>query len=61
MAKTSGNEGRTHQAKDLDTVAELKKVLEKLSTQEEMIEKLSRQVEKLTMQHPPSRKAEGDA
>ncbi|KAL8705042.1 MAG: hypothetical protein Q9201_001812 [Fulgogasparrea decipioides] len=61
MAKMSGNEGRTHQAKELDTVEEVQKVLEKLSTQEEMIEKLSRQVEKLTTQQRLSPKAEVDA
>ncbi|KAL8871575.1 MAG: hypothetical protein Q9174_002622 [Haloplaca sp. 1 TL-2023] len=45
---TRGNESRTHhQARDPDTVAELKKVLDHLGRQEEMIDKLSRQVEKL--------------
>ncbi|KAI4250977.1 MAG: hypothetical protein LQ352_005147 [Teloschistes flavicans] len=63
-AKTPRSAGHTHQAKDLDTMAELKKVLEKLSTQEEMIEKLSRQVETLIMQQNEqtlSPKAEVDA
>ncbi|KAL8777346.1 MAG: hypothetical protein Q9194_002599 [Teloschistes cf. exilis] len=50
MANPPRSAGHTHQAKDLDTMAELRKVLEKLSTQEEMIEKLSRQVETLTTQ-----------
>ncbi|KAL8640838.1 MAG: hypothetical protein Q9228_002277, partial [Teloschistes exilis] len=40
MANPPRSAGHTHQAKDLDTMAELRKVLEKLSTQEEMIEKL---------------------
>ncbi|KAL8969428.1 MAG: hypothetical protein Q9183_002000, partial [Haloplaca sp. 2 TL-2023] len=51
MARTPGNENRVHQARDPDTVVELKKVLDKLGTQEEMrMEKVSRQVEKLTDQ-----------
>lgn len=47
MAKTPGSAGRTDNAKDADVMAELSRVLGKLSTQEEMIAKLSRQVEKL--------------
>lgn len=50
MANPPRSADQTHQANDLDTMAELRKVLEKLSTQEEMIEKLSRQVETLTTQ-----------
>lgn len=61
MAKTPGSEGRTNFPKDPDVVAELKRVLEKLNTQEEMIEKLSRQVEKLAWPHPPVPKAKADA
>ena len=61
LARTPGNESRAHQARDPDTVVELKKVLDKLGTQEEMIEKLSSQVEKLTRQDRLGAKAEGDA
>ncbi|KAL9599483.1 MAG: hypothetical protein Q9219_003822 [cf. Caloplaca sp. 3 TL-2023] len=59
LARTPGSEGRTNLAKDAaDTVAELKKVLEKLGTQEEMIVKLSKQVETLTGRYPPEAKAQ---
>ncbi|KAL8732507.1 MAG: hypothetical protein Q9166_002721 [cf. Caloplaca sp. 2 TL-2023] len=61
VAKLPGNGSHSQSLKDADTVAELKKVLDKLSTQEEMIEKLSSQVEKLTGQNPPSPKAKVDA
>lgn len=61
MAKTPGSEGRSKLAMDPDAVAELKRVMEKLNTQEEMIGKLSRQVEKLTRPQPPSPKTEGDS
>ncbi|KAL8938691.1 MAG: hypothetical protein Q9211_003093, partial [Gyalolechia sp. 1 TL-2023] len=60
MAKTPGSAGRSQFIKDPDVVAELNRVLEKLSTQEEMIAKLSRQVEKLTWPHPSIAKAEAD-
>ncbi|KAL8931022.1 MAG: hypothetical protein Q9208_000124 [Pyrenodesmia sp. 3 TL-2023] len=63
MVKTPGStsEGRSYFAKDPDAAAEIKGVLEKLTTQGEMIEKLSRQVEKLTRPHPPSPKAKADS
>ncbi|KAI4238224.1 MAG: hypothetical protein L6R40_005764 [Gallowayella cf. fulva] len=57
MAKSPGSGSRSQFAKDADMVAEVKKILDKLDTQEEMIAKLSRQVEKLTRTHPPSPKA----
>ncbi|KAL8949358.1 MAG: hypothetical protein Q9222_004523 [Ikaeria aurantiellina] len=60
-AKTPGSDGRAHATKDADTVAELKRVLGKLTTQEEMMEKLSRQVETLTQSNPPLPKAKVDA
>ncbi|KAL8675814.1 MAG: hypothetical protein Q9186_007585 [Xanthomendoza sp. 1 TL-2023] len=58
QAKPAGNGSRSQFANNnADTVAEFKKVLEKLDTQEEMIKKLSRQVEKLGGSHPSSPKA----
>ena len=61
LAKRPGSEGCTGSGRDLDVVAEVNRVMEKLGTQAEMIEKLSRQVEKLTGPHPPVPKAEADA
>ncbi|KAI4270871.1 MAG: hypothetical protein L6R38_006987 [Xanthoria sp. 2 TBL-2021] len=57
MAKTprSGSHGQF--AKDPDTLADMKTIMEKLNTQEEMIKKLSRQLDELTLPHPPSPKA----
>ena len=53
VGKAAGSECRVSGGKETDTVAELKKVLEKLGTQEEVIEKLSRQVEKLAERNLP--------
>ncbi|KAI4239217.1 MAG: hypothetical protein LQ349_000527 [Xanthoria aureola] len=44
-------------AKEGDNLADMKNVLDKLSTQEEMIKKLSRQLDELAVPHPPSPKA----
>lgn len=57
MAKAprSGSHGQF--AKDPDTLAGMKTIMDKLNTQEEMIKKLSRQLDELTVPHPPSPKA----
>ncbi|KAI4287863.1 MAG: hypothetical protein L6R35_002868 [Caloplaca aegaea] len=57
MAKTPGSERGVSFTKDPDVEVELRRVMEKLSTQEKMMEKLSRQIEKLT-ERTPVRKAD---
>ena len=53
-ARTPGSNGRSNNNKEADTVAELRKVMDKLDSQEELIEKLSKQVETLAWRITPS-------
>ncbi|KAL8861756.1 MAG: hypothetical protein Q9178_001957 [Gyalolechia marmorata] len=57
MAKVPGSGSHNQFARDSDVLADMKKILDKLNTQEEMIEKLSRQLDGLPVPHPPSPKA----
>ncbi|KAL8854385.1 MAG: hypothetical protein Q9221_000872 [Calogaya cf. arnoldii] len=54
-APHSGNHGQF--AKEAESLADTKKILDKLNTQEEMIKKLSRQLDELTVPRSPSPKA----
>ncbi|KAL8915970.1 MAG: hypothetical protein Q9172_006538 [Xanthocarpia lactea] len=56
-AKVPGSGSHNQFARDSDILADMKKILDKLNTQEEMIEKLSRQLDELPVPHPPSPKA----
>ena len=57
MAKVPGSGSHNQFVRDSDALADMKKILDKLNTQEEMIKKLSRQLDELPVPHPPSPKA----
>ncbi|KAL8781873.1 MAG: hypothetical protein Q9213_005814 [Squamulea squamosa] len=53
IAKGPGSGSHGQFARDADSLADMKKILDKLDTQEEMIERLSRQVNELTGPNSP--------
>ncbi|KAL8841431.1 MAG: hypothetical protein Q9205_000721 [Flavoplaca limonia] len=58
MAKAPRRGSHSQCAKDPDTLADMKNIMDKLNTQEEMIKKLGRQLDQLAVPHAPSPKAE---
>lgn len=57
MAKAPRRGSHGQYAKDPDTLADMKNIMDKLNTQEEMIKKLGRQLDQLAVPHAPSPKA----
>ena len=57
MAKAPRRGSHSQYAKDPDTLADMKNIMDKLNTQEEMIKKLGRQLDQLAVPHAPSPKA----
>ena len=57
MAKAPRRGSHSQYAKDPDTLADMKNIMDKLNTQEEMIKKLGRQLDQLAVPHALSPKA----